>query len=66
MDFLDMPKDRHGVYVAVLVIVDQLTRTVVVVPTKNKTAATAARIFHERWLSLFPDPAFLIITTWDF
>jgi hypothetical protein len=60
MDFLDMPKDRHGVYVAVLVIVDQLTRTVVVVPTKNKTAATAATIFHERWLSLFPDPAFLI------
>ena len=60
LDYLDLPKDRHGVYVAVLIIVDQLTRTCVVVPTKDKTAATAAKILHERWLSLFPDPAFVV------
>ena len=39
---------------------DQLTRTCVVVPVMDKTAATAAKIFHERWLAIFPDPAFVI------
>ena len=60
VDFLKLSLSRCGRYEWVLVIVDQLTRTCVVVPVKNKTAATAARIFHERWLALFPDPTFLI------
>ena len=45
---------------AILIVVDQLTRICICVPTKNKTANTAARIMVERWLSFFPDPAFLV------
>ena len=60
IDYLAMPRDRHGKYKAVLVIVDQLTRLCIIVPTTDETAETAARIFHDRWLSLFPDPTFLI------
>ena len=43
-----------------MVIVDQLTRICTIVPTKDKTAFTAAKILVERWLSFFPDPAFII------
>ena len=47
-DFLDMPPDRHGVWKANFAVVGQITRICVVTPTKDKTAATAARILHER------------------
>ena len=60
LDFLDLTKSRCGKYKAVLVIVDQLTRVCRVVATEDKTAATAASVFHERWLCAMPDPAFLI------
>ena len=61
MDFLDMPTSRKKWgFKAVLVIVDQLTRVCTCTPTKDKTAATAAKILVDRWLSFFPDPAFLI------
>lgn len=61
LDYMDMPRShkRWG-YKAVLIIVDQLTRICVCVPTRDKTASTAARILVERWLSFFPDPAFLV------
>ena len=61
MDFLDMPTShtKWG-FKAVLVIVDQLTRVCTCTPTKDKTVVTAAKILIDRWLSFFPDPAFLI------
>ena len=54
-----MPTSREG-YKYVLIIVDQLTRICICVPTVDCTASTAARIFVDRWLGLFPDPAFLV------
>ena len=61
MDCLDMPSTaRKGGYKHVLLIVDQLTRVCVCVPTKDKTARTAAHILCDRWLAFFPSPAFLI------
>ena len=61
LDFLDMPKSaKKWGFVAVLVIVDQLTRICTCTPTKNKTAATAVTIFVDRWLAFFPDPAFIV------
>ena len=61
LDYMDMPKaaKEYG-FTAILVIVDQLTRICICVPTKDKTAATAAQILVGRWLSFFPDPAFLV------
>ena len=61
IDFMDMPKSakRFG-FKCLLVIVDQLTRICIMVPSKDKKAITAARILIERWLSFFPDPAFLV------
>ena len=61
IDFLSMPlsKAKTG-YKHILVIVDQLTRICVCVATKDMTAATAARIFCDRWLAFFPSPTFLI------
>ena len=48
LDFLNMPKSRkkYG-FTSLLVIVDQLTRICIMVPTKNKTALTAATILIE-------------------
>ena len=61
MDFLAMPASKaKGGYKYVLVIVDQLSRICVCVPTMDKTAATAARIFCDRWLAFFPTPTFLV------
>ena len=37
MDFMSMPKSRHGKKNRVLVVVDQLTRITLCVATKNKT-----------------------------
>ena len=58
-DFMKVGEGEGG-YKYLLVIIDQLTRITVCVPTKNQTAATAARILCERWLAFFPDPVFLI------
>ena len=60
LDFMSIRANRWGGYKHILVIVDQLTRICVLVPTKNQTAATAARIFCERWLAFFPEPTFVI------
>ena len=61
MDYLEMPTTaRKDGFKYVLIIVDQLTRVCVCVPTKDKTAITAARIFCDRWLAFFPSPTFLI------
>ena len=50
-----------GGYKYLLVVVDQLTRITICIPTKkDQTASTAARILCERWLAFFPDPVFLI------
>jgi hypothetical protein len=59
IDFLDMGRGKGG-YKYLLVIVGQLTRTSVMVATKDETAHTAATIFCTRWLAFFPDPTFLI------
>ena len=64
MDFLKLPcTARRNGYKHVLVIVDQLTRVCVCVATKDATAATAARIFVDRWLSFFPSPTFIALGT---
>ena len=60
IDFLSIKSNRRGGFKHILVIVDQLTRICVLVPTKDQTAATAARIFCERWLAFFPEPTFVI------
>ena len=61
IDYMDMPRSaKKWGFKAILVVVDQLTRICIMVPTKDKTASTAARILVERWLSFFPDPAFLM------
>ena len=59
-DYIKLGRSRHGLYLYILLILCQLTRLCLMVPTKDCTAATAAKIFHERWLAIFPDPAFLI------
>ena len=60
LDFMSIRSNRRGGFKHILVIVDQLTRICVLVPTKDQTAATAARILCERWLSFFPEPTFII------
>ena len=60
LDFMSIRANKRGGFKHILVIVDQLTRICVMVPTKNQTAATAARIFCERWLAFFPEPTFVI------
>ena len=61
IDFLAMPLTaRRNGFKYVLVIVDQLTRVCRVVPTKNCTAATAARVLCDQWLAFFPSPTFLV------
>ena len=62
LDYMDMPPTAAKEYgfVAILVIVDQLTRICMCIPTKDKTALTAAKILVNRWISFFPDPAFLV------
>ena len=48
LDFLDMPASaKQWGYKSLLVIVDQLTRICIIVPTKDKTALTAATILLE-------------------
>ena len=59
-DFVKIGRSRHGIFLYILLILCQLTRLCLMVPTKDCTALTAAKIFHERWLAIFPDPAFLI------
>ena len=60
LDFLEIQVNRRNGFKYVLLIVDKLTRVCVCVPTRNATAATAARILCERWLAFFPEPAFVI------
>ncbi len=47
-DFLAIQMNRRGGYKYVLIVVDQLTRICICVPTRDATAATAARILSER------------------
>ena len=60
MDYLDMPSTGKNGYKHVLVVVDQLTRVCICVPTRDKTALTAAKILCERWLAFFPSRTFLV------
>ena len=60
IDFLAIRANRHSGYKYVLIIVCQLTRICVCVATKDATALTAARIFTDRWLAIFPEPVFVI------
>jgi hypothetical protein len=47
-DFVKIGRSRHGLFLYILLILCQLTRLCLMVPTKDCTALTAARIFHER------------------
>ena len=44
IDFMSIKSNKRGGFKHILIIVDQLTRICVLVPTKDQTAATAARI----------------------
>jgi transposase InsO family protein len=60
VDFIKLPLDRDGKFSWALFVTDQLTRLALVVPANNCLASIAAPILLERWLSIFPDPTFLI------
>ena len=60
LDFMSIRTNRRGGFKHILVIVNQLTRICVLVPTRDQTAATAARILCERCLTFFPEPTFII------
>ena len=51
-DFLDIQVNKRGGYKHVLIVIDQLTRICICLPTKNltknATAVTATRILCER------------------
>ena len=48
LDFMKMPLARDGKSLYVLLVVDQLTRLVLSVPTADCTSLTAAKVFVER------------------